>query len=610
MDNNKHTKRLGLALSGGGFRASFCHIGVLARMAELGMLKHVESISTVSGGSIVGAAYYLLVKELLESKADADIVDLDYVKVVEKLERHFLKSVQKNLRMLTFANPLKNMKMIKPSYSRSDRIGELYEEHIYKPLIDVGDRRIYMSDLLINPKGVDSFHPFDKDFGNISRRCKVPVLILNATSLNSGHNWYFTARSMGEVPPRNLNFRDIDKKDRYRRVRYDEITTRPKYFKLGAAVAASAGVPGLFPPIAVSNLYEDRRVQLVDGGVYDNQGVAGLLDPDYPCTDFVISDASGQSDAIDNPDTELLPVLIGSSGIMGGRVREEMVNSLELNQQGHAAYFHLTRGLFAKNIEFNKGGVSDKAGEKMSNGIIASETDFEVSQDTQRALAHMRTDLDSFTDVEAGCLQADAYQMCQTRLLKMKEFLADETVTGDWQFSRYRPLLKGGDKQVLLHLQLSKHQFLKPFIYALSGASSFSNTLGLLLVSLPVIASLVFLLFILDIAMEKFLGIDVLKALSDVEEFTRVLSDAAPGIYALIWGLLLALVLSKVADHFIRGSGKQISHIQKVLKAPLSFISSLILKIIIPAFFALPVYLYVHTIDRYFIKVMGKLDCN
>jgi len=608
MTDSETNKRLGLALSGGGFRASFYHIGVLARMAELGMLKHIESISTVSGGSIVGAAYYLLLKELLESKTDTDIIDLDYVKIVEKLEQHFLKAVQKNLRMLTFANPLKNMKMIKPSYSRSDRIGELYEEHIYKPLINVGDRRIYMSDLLINPKGVDGFHPLNKDFGNISRRCKVPVLILNATSLNSGHNWYFTARSMGEVPPRNLNFRDIDKKDRYRRVHYDEITTRPKYFKLGAAVAASAGVPGLFPPMAVSRLYKDRRVQLVDGGVYDNQGIAGLLDPDYPCTDFVISDASGQSDAIDNPDTELLPVLIGSSGIMGGRVREEMVNSLVLNQTGGAAYFHLTRGLFAKNIEFNEGGVSDKAGEKMSNGIIASEIDFEVTQDAQRALAHMRTDLDSFTDVEAGCLEADAYQMCKPRLLEMNGFLSAETVTGDWQFARYRPLLKNQDKQVLLQLQLAKNQFLKPFIYVFSGASSFTHALGLLLVSLPVIASLFFLAFIINSALKKFMTIDLLKALTNVDEFTRVVSDAAPTIYALIWGLVMAFILSKVADNLIRGSGKLISNIQTVLKAPLSFITSLVLKIILPAIFALPVFLYVHTVDRYFIKVMGKLD--
>ena len=249
MHDTEHKRRLGLALSGGGFRASFYHIGVLAKMAELGMLKHVESISTVSGGSIVGAAYYLLLKDLLVRKTDAEITDADYVKLVERLETHFLGAVQNNLRMLTFANPLKNMRMVLPNYSRSDTIGEVYEKYIYRPLLDVGERRIHMTDLLIAPKGVDGpFHPQAKNSGNSTRVNKVPVLILNATSLNSGHNWIFTATSMGEVPPRNLNFRDIDKKDRYRRVRYDEITSRDRNFPLGSAVAASAGVPGLFPP--------------------------------------------------------------------------------------------------------------------------------------------------------------------------------------------------------------------------------------------------------------------------------------------------------------------------------------------------------------------------
>ncbi len=46
-------KKLGLALSGGGFRASLFHIGVLARLAELDQLKDIEVISTVSGGSIL-----------------------------------------------------------------------------------------------------------------------------------------------------------------------------------------------------------------------------------------------------------------------------------------------------------------------------------------------------------------------------------------------------------------------------------------------------------------------------------------------------------------------------------------------------------------------------
>src|ERR1043165_610993 len=67
------TRRLGMALSGGGFRAAFFHIGILAQMARLGLLRHVEVISTVSGGSIIGALYYLYLKRLLESKPDADI---------------------------------------------------------------------------------------------------------------------------------------------------------------------------------------------------------------------------------------------------------------------------------------------------------------------------------------------------------------------------------------------------------------------------------------------------------------------------------------------------------------------------------------------------------
>jgi len=73
----QHSK-LGLALSGGGHRAAFFHVGVLARLAELGLLRPVQVISTVSGGSIIGALYYLHVKNLLESKADAEISDADY----------------------------------------------------------------------------------------------------------------------------------------------------------------------------------------------------------------------------------------------------------------------------------------------------------------------------------------------------------------------------------------------------------------------------------------------------------------------------------------------------------------------------------------------------
>ena len=49
---NKHT---GLALSGGGFRAVLFHIGSLWRLNELGWLKRIAEVTSVSGGSITAA---------------------------------------------------------------------------------------------------------------------------------------------------------------------------------------------------------------------------------------------------------------------------------------------------------------------------------------------------------------------------------------------------------------------------------------------------------------------------------------------------------------------------------------------------------------------------
>ena len=51
--------RFGLALSGGGYRAAAFHLGTLKKLDELGLLQKVDVLSTISGGSITGAAYCL-----------------------------------------------------------------------------------------------------------------------------------------------------------------------------------------------------------------------------------------------------------------------------------------------------------------------------------------------------------------------------------------------------------------------------------------------------------------------------------------------------------------------------------------------------------------------
>lgn len=41
---------IGIALSGGGYRATVFHLGVLARLSEDNLLDQISFISTVSGG--------------------------------------------------------------------------------------------------------------------------------------------------------------------------------------------------------------------------------------------------------------------------------------------------------------------------------------------------------------------------------------------------------------------------------------------------------------------------------------------------------------------------------------------------------------------------------
>lgn len=48
--------KINLGFSGGGFRATFYCLGAYRRLVELGLEKHVNEITSVSGGSIAAGA--------------------------------------------------------------------------------------------------------------------------------------------------------------------------------------------------------------------------------------------------------------------------------------------------------------------------------------------------------------------------------------------------------------------------------------------------------------------------------------------------------------------------------------------------------------------------
>ena len=55
MTQQPDSKKIGLALSGGGFRATLFHLGAMWRLNEAAMLQEIGMISSVSGGSILSA---------------------------------------------------------------------------------------------------------------------------------------------------------------------------------------------------------------------------------------------------------------------------------------------------------------------------------------------------------------------------------------------------------------------------------------------------------------------------------------------------------------------------------------------------------------------------
>jgi len=410
--------KIGLALSGGGFRASLFHIGVLAKLAELDLLRDLEVISCVSGGSIIGAHYYIELKKRLES---GQTTREDYIKLVREVEKKFRAGVRKNLRTRIAASPFAGFRMaFRSGYSRSDRIGELYQEHLFDQTAEGGKAAPRtMSELLVDPHrfqpevASDKFHP---KYDNWRLDAKVPMLVLNATSLNTGHNWQFSAKRMGE-PPHAINV-TIDAIPRYRRVELGaaDVPEAHRDIAIADAVAASACVPALFEPLVLRGLYPDRTVRLVDGGVHDNQGLASLLEQN--CRVILASDASGQMQEIVNPGGSVSDSFGDSNEILQARVREAQFDQLSALLRAEALqgvmFIHLTKDLDAPPVEWI-GAESHRA-----YATPPDATSYGVDREIQLKLAAVRTDLDSFSDAEAFALMTSGYLMTSRALLEEK----------------------------------------------------------------------------------------------------------------------------------------------------------------------------------------------
>jgi NTE family protein len=247
--------QIGLALSGGGIRAAVFHLGVLRRLADENLLENVSQLSTVSGGTLVAAV--LITSSGMQWPTSVDFRNHLYLRIRQVLTTTDLFSFKAFgwTGLLT-----SNIKLFR---HRAEILAERLERRwgVAGSLRDLPDK---------------------------------PVWWINTTCVETGKNWRFSKREMGDwqfgrhyAPP----------------------------FRVAEAAAASAAVPYVIGALTLSlppdgwyrtdpptrQPIESRRpptekVHLWDGGAYENLGLETLFKPRQGllgCDFLICSDASG-----------------------------------------------------------------------------------------------------------------------------------------------------------------------------------------------------------------------------------------------------------------------------------------------------------------------------
>lgn len=239
--------RIGLCLSGGGFRAALYALGVVRYLAEVGLLARVEAVSAVSGGSVAAA----MLADRWPALAREHFALEAYLREVEE---PFHRAVSEaNMRNEAIGRWAKRRLSIR-GRSRGSAMGDVLVEH------------------LLHARRVCDLDP-------------ALQVILTSTDCATGRAFRVSRDFLGSW---DFGYRAV-----------------PEGLGLAVPVAASTAVPMLFPPVHLDTMglglrNPPRVLSLVDGGVYDNlglewfQGWGSGRPPGARAVDFIIVvDASG-----------------------------------------------------------------------------------------------------------------------------------------------------------------------------------------------------------------------------------------------------------------------------------------------------------------------------
>ena len=276
-------KGIALCLSGGGYRAMLFHLGALWRLNELGYLRKIERISSVSGGSITAAVL--------------------------------------------------GFKWSKLSFDDSG-VAQRFEDEVTEPIRKLAERTIDVRSIFagwfsrgsIAEKIRDTYRKCLFGDATLQNLPDKPRFVINSTNVQSGALWRFMKPYMAD---------------------YRVGMIKNPTIELATAAAASSACPPTLSPLVIRLNESDYTpdsgtdlqhkpyttdVVLTDGGVYDNLG----LETAWKRYDTIlVSDAGGKMQPEPKPKHGWVSHSIRVAGVIDNQVRSlrkrQLIESFKLH---------------------------------------------------------------------------------------------------------------------------------------------------------------------------------------------------------------------------------------------------------------------------------------
>lgn len=378
MDKNA---KIGLAISGGGYRATLYSLGSLWRLNEFGLLPKLKTITSVSGGSI--SSGYLAVKW--------DSLDFDEKGVAKNFELEVARPIQKFC-----SQNLDTMAVLKGIFSFRNSIGD--------EVAEAYDRKLFHGAKL---QGLSDSSPNFLFYGT-NYQTGSSIRIEKSKLLDY---------KIGLYPDPDLSIAKVAGISSAFPPVMSPVTLRTD--------------PNQWVEIPTAKHFENYKLRkkliLTDGGVYDNLGLEAIWKNNGEYTHVLACDAGAPLGITNKIRTNWLSQFIRASSIMTDqqralRKRKLIENFLDLDDEGkHRVYGGTYFGI--------------------STHIDDYDFDDSMTRDCAltESLQNIRTRLNKFTEREQGHLINWGYALTDTAIRRWASELIDEKlkVKGEWPIPEY-----------------------------------------------------------------------------------------------------------------------------------------------------------------------------